>query len=53
MPIFAPFSFTRPISKPVIPWSPADFTSVQYWWRADLGVTTGTGGVSNWVDQIN
>jgi len=53
MPIFAPFSFTRPIPKPVIPWSPADFTNVQYWWRADLGVTTGTGGVSNWVDQIN
>jgi len=53
MPIFAPFSFTRPIPKPPTLWTPADFTDVQYWWRADLGVTSGTGGVSNWVDQIN
>jgi hypothetical protein len=53
MPIFAPFSFTKPIPKPIIPWTPASFTDVQYWWRADLGVTTGIGGVSNWVDQIN
>jgi len=51
MPIFAPFSY---LSNPIPPaWSPEDFTNVQYWWRADLGVTTGTGGVSNWVDQIN
>ena len=54
MPIFAPFSYlANPIAAPTPAWDPSDFTNVQYWWRADSGVTTGTGGVSNWVDQIN
>jgi hypothetical protein len=51
MPIFAPFSY---LSNPIPPaWTPESFSDVQYWWRADLGVTeTGT-GVSAWEDQIN
>ena len=54
MPIFAPFSYlANPITPPAPTWDPSDFTNVQYWWRADLGVTeTGT-GVSDWEDQIN
>jgi hypothetical protein len=36
-----------------IPWSPANLTNVQYWWRADLGVTEAGTGVSVWEDQIN
>jgi len=55
MPIFAPFSYLEKNAPVPVPpaWSPADFTNVEYWWRADSGVTTGTGGVTNWVDQIN
>lgn len=34
-------------------WTPADFTNVQYWWRADLGVTESGGSVTVWEDQIN
>lgn len=34
-------------------WTPANFTDVQYWWTADSGVTTDTGGVSSWLDKIN
>ena len=33
--------------------TPDQFTDVQYWWTADAGVTTSTGGVSVWTDQIN
>lgn len=51
MPIFAPFSY---LSTPIPPpWSPADFTNIQYWWTADAGVTESSGVVSSWVDQIN
>ena len=51
MPIFAPFSY---LANPIVePWDPSDFTNVQYWWRADLGVTTTGTGVSAWEDQIN
>ena len=50
MPIFAPFSYLK--NKP-IGWQPSDFANVQYWWRADLGVTTTGTGVSAWEDQIN
>ena len=54
MPIFAPFSYlANPIVPPAPPWAPSDFTNVQYWWRADLGVTTTGTGVSAWEDQIN
>ena len=34
-------------------WSPKDIANAQYWWTADEGVTTSTGGVSVWTDQIN
>ena len=34
-------------------WSPKDIANAQYWWTADAGVTTSTGGVSVWTDQIN
>lgn len=50
---------TQPILKMyagpnILPtWSPADFTNVQYWWRADLGVTESGGSVTVWEDQIN
>ena len=50
MPIFAPFSYLK--NKP-IGWLPSDFANVQYWWRADLGITTTGTGVSAWEDQIN
>ena len=50
MPIFAPFSYLK--NKP-ISWLPSDFANVQYWWRADLGITTTGTGVSAWEDQIN
>ena len=51
MPIFAPFSY---LANPIVePWDPSDFTNVQYWWRADLGVTESGTGVSAWRDQIN
>jgi hypothetical protein len=54
MPIFAPFSYlANPIVPPAPAWDPSDFTNVQYWWRADLGVTTTGTGVSQWRDQIN
>ena len=54
MPIFAPFGYIKnPDIEPTPPWAPSDFTNVQYWWRADLGVTTSGTDVTNWVDQIN
>ena len=54
MPIFAPFSYlANPIVPPAPAWDPSDFTNVQYWWRADLGITTSGTGVSQWRDQIN
>ena len=53
MPIFAPFSYLANPIVPVPTWAPSDFTNVQYWWRADLGVTTTGTGVSDWEDQIN
>ena len=54
MPIFAPFGYIKnPDIEPTPPWAPSDFTNVQYWWRADLGVTTTGTDVTNWVDQIN
>ena len=54
MPIFAPFSYlANPIVPPAPAWDPSDFTNVQYWWRADLGVTESGTGVSAWRDQIN
>lgn len=31
--------------------SPSDISSLIYWWRSDLGITTET-GVSSWVDQV-
>ena len=37
----------------ILPWNPSNFTNSQYWWRADLGVTTTGTGVSAWADQIN
>lgn len=53
MPIFAPFGFMEQKDEVVPAWTPASFTNAQYWWRADLGVTTTGTGVSAWVDQIN
>jgi hypothetical protein len=55
MPIFAPFGFMQqPQATPVPPvWAPSDFANIQYWWRADLGVTESGTGVSAWRDQIN
>ena len=53
MGIFAPFSFLEKNQPPAPLWSPEDFTNVQYWWRADLGVTEAGTGVSQWRDQIN
>ena len=33
---------------------PVEFTDIQYWWRADSGITNGSGSdVSAWTDQIN
>lgn len=54
MGVFAPFSYLE-VDQVIVPpsWQPDDFANVQYWWRADLSVTTGTGGVTSWVDQIN
>lgn len=34
-------------------WDPSDFSNVQYWWRADMGITEAGTGVSVWEDQIN
>lgn len=34
-------------------WTPKSIANAQYWWTADAGVTTSTGGVSVWTDQIN
>lgn len=55
MAFFAPFAFReqRVVTPPAPAWDPSDFTDIQYWWRADSGVTTATGGVSSWLDQIN
>lgn len=36
-----------------VPWTPASFTDVQYWFTADAGVTESGGNVTAWVDQIN
>ena len=49
---------TQPIIRfyagPFVPsWTPANFTNVQYWWTADLGVTESGGNVTSWTDQIN
>jgi hypothetical protein len=62
--MFTPFAFRTkfiqnetPIGLPgtnVEPeWTPADFTDVQNWWRADTNVTEVSGKVSVWEDQIN
>jgi hypothetical protein len=54
MSFFAPFSYReQKVVTPAIVWDPSEFTNVQYWWRADTNVTTGTGGVTTWTDQIN
>ena len=55
MAFFTPFAYREQRVKEVIPpaWDPSQFTDIQYWWRADSGVTTATGGVSIWEDQIN
>jgi len=56
MGIFAPFSYLEQRAAFVPappPWDPSQFDNIQYWWRADTNVTTATGGVSNWTDQIN
>jgi len=37
----------------VSPFNPSKFNNIQYWWTADEGITTATGGVSVWKDQIN
>ena len=41
------------VGEVVVPWTPASFTDVQYWWTADAGVTESGGAVSQWQDQIN
>tara|TARA_R110000787_G_scaffold129549_1_gene241367 strand:- start:785 stop:1585 length:801 start_codon:yes stop_codon:yes gene_type:complete len=53
MPIFAPFSYLKNPIASTAAWDPSQFTNAQYWWRADLGVTTTGTGVSDWEDQIN
>jgi hypothetical protein len=34
-------------------WDPSLLPNVKLWWRGDLGITLGTGGVTQWADQIN
>lgn len=52
--IFTPFAYREQrVVTPSGLWDPSQFTNVQYWWRADTNVTTGTGGVTTWTDQIN
>ena len=41
------------VGEAAVPWTPASFTDVQYWWTADAGVTESGGVVSAWTDQIN
>ena len=42
------------VGEAAVPWTPASFTNVQYWWTADAGVTDdGSGNVETWTDQIN
>lgn len=40
----------------VEPWTPANFTDIQYWWKADAGLTMNSSDpskVEKWTDQIN
>ena len=54
--LFKPFTFLKQkvaAAPPAPTWTPDDFSNVQYWWRADLGITTDGNGVTIWEDQIN
>lgn len=59
MSLFTPVSFYQQKVEGITPppaWSPADFTNVNAWWRADSGVTldaTYPWKVGKWEDQIN
>lgn len=47
---------TQPVLKmyagPDIPWTPASFTDVKYWWTADSGITESGGNITAWTDSI-
>ena len=47
--MFTPIGFFAPQGPT---WTPADMNGIQYWWRADLGVTLSGGTVTAWEDQI-
>ena len=54
MSLFKPFGFyTTKVTEVAPAWAPSDFSNIQYWWRADLGITESGTGVSQWRDQIN
>ena len=36
-----------------VSWTPEDMNGITHWWRADLGVTTSGGTVTQWTDQIS
>ena len=45
------YTIQRP---PPPPWTPEDATGILYWWRADQGITLGTGNdVTQWDDIIS
>lgn len=49
--MFTPIGFFAPQGEG---WTPADATGIQYWWRADQGITLGTGNdVTQWDDIIS
>ena len=49
--MFTPIGFFAPQGPT---WTPQDATGIRYWWRADQGITLGTGNdVTNWDDIIS
>lgn len=53
MSLFKPFGFYKQQVAAEPAWTPANFENIQYWWRADLGITESGGNVTVWEDQIN
>ena len=57
--MFTPFAFrsVKIEEAPAPPsWTPADFTNIKAWWKADAGITlnaTYPGSVARWEDQVN